>query len=107
MVIPLLANQDLTPMLLLDILLPFIESCLYLTETLLSRIFLCQLLLFLDAAQREIDVLRSEINKLKTDKMNLVRQNVVSSENISSENFHGNLLCGPLSMVSQSIIWHT
>jgi len=36
----------------------------------------------LDAAQREIDVLRSEINKLKTDKMNLVRQNVVYQREI-------------------------
>eukprot|EP00794_Sanderia_malayensis_P015070 gene15070-16625_t len=36
----------------------------------------------LDAAQREIDVLRSEISKLKTDKMDLVRQNVVYQREI-------------------------
>ena len=33
-----------------------------------------------DAAQREIDSLRSEVSKLKSDKMDLVRQNVVSKE---------------------------
>ncbi|XP_065061296.1 rap1 GTPase-activating protein 1-like isoform X4 [Rhopilema esculentum] len=36
----------------------------------------------LDAAQREIDVLRSEISKLKTDKMDLVRQNVTYQREI-------------------------
>ena len=34
---------------------------------------------FLDAAQREIETLKSDISKLKTDKMDLVRQNVVST----------------------------